>query len=77
MHDQLPFTSLSTLSNDLGENISDILGGREHLSFWYGINNLEVMGIPDERQHQFRALNHVLLPIGDLISIWQPDDLMI
>jgi hypothetical protein len=27
------FTLLSTLSNDLDENISDIVGGREHLSF--------------------------------------------
>jgi hypothetical protein len=28
---------LSTPSNDLGENISDIIGGREHLSFWHTI----------------------------------------
>jgi hypothetical protein len=28
---------LSTPSNDLGENISDIIGDREHLSFWLGI----------------------------------------
>jgi hypothetical protein len=73
MHDQRPFTCLSTPSNDLGENISDIVGGREHLSFWHGmighgINNLESTGISDEHSHQFRALNHVLLLIGDLIS---------
>jgi hypothetical protein len=37
MHDQPPFTSLSTPSNDLGENISDIVGGREDLSFWHGM----------------------------------------
>jgi hypothetical protein len=43
MHDQLPFTSLSTLSNDLGENTLDIVGSREYLSFWHGINNLEAM----------------------------------
>jgi len=35
--------------NNLGENISDIVGGREHLSFWRGINNWESMGIPNER----------------------------
>jgi hypothetical protein len=38
---------------------------------------LESMGIPEEREHQFRALNHLFLSIGDLISIWQPDHLMI
>jgi hypothetical protein len=38
----IPFHS--TPSNDLGENISDIAGGREHLSFWLGINNLQSMG---------------------------------
>jgi hypothetical protein len=53
MHDQPPFTSLSTPSNAFGVNISDIVGGREHLSFWHGmawhgINNLESMGISDE-----------------------------
>jgi hypothetical protein len=79
MYDQTPFTFFSTPSNDFGENRLDIVGGREHLSFWHGwhgINNLESMGIPDERSHQFRALNHMLLPIGDLISIWQSDHLM-
>jgi hypothetical protein len=49
MHNQPPFTSLSTPSNGLSENISDIVGGREHLSFWHDINNLESMAIPDER----------------------------
>jgi hypothetical protein len=49
MHDQPPFTSLSTPSNDLGENISDMIGGLDHLSFWHDISNLESMGIPDER----------------------------
>jgi hypothetical protein len=44
---------------------------------WHGINNLKSMRIPDELEHQFRALNHGLLPIRDLISIWQPDHLMI
>jgi hypothetical protein len=48
MHDQLPFTSLAALSNEFGENLSDILGDGEHLSVWHGINNLEAMGIPDE-----------------------------
>jgi hypothetical protein len=33
MHDQPPFTSLHfTPSNDLGEDILDRVGGREHLS---------------------------------------------
>jgi hypothetical protein len=94
-------------TNDLGENISDMPGGREHFSFWhvmswhgmachvmawhgmawhgtswYGmvwhdINNLESMGISGECSHQSRTLNHVLLPIGDLISVWQPDHFMI
>jgi hypothetical protein len=39
---------LSMPSNDLSENISDIVGGPEHLSFSHGINNLESTGIPDE-----------------------------
>jgi hypothetical protein len=37
MHDQLPFTSFSTPGNDLDANISDMVGGREHLSFWHGV----------------------------------------
>jgi hypothetical protein len=60
MHDQTPFTSLySTPSNDPDENISDIVGGRDDLSFWHGmvwhrmawhgINKLESMEISDER----------------------------
>jgi hypothetical protein len=52
VHDQSPFTFLSTPNNDFGENISDIGGGREDLSFcmtWYGLSNLEYVGIPDER----------------------------
>jgi hypothetical protein len=47
---------LSTSNSDFGENISDIVGGREYLSVgmaWHGINNLEFMEIPDERSHQF------------------------
>jgi hypothetical protein len=44
---------------------------------WHGINKLESMGIPDEHQHQFRDLNHMLLPIGNLIFISQTDHLMI
>jgi hypothetical protein len=69
MRDQFPFTSFQyTSSNDLSENLLDIVGGRKHLSFWHGINNLESMCIPDERWHQFRSLNHALLLIGDLIS---------
>jgi hypothetical protein len=24
-------------NSDLGENISDIVGGRKHLSFWHGM----------------------------------------
>jgi hypothetical protein len=43
---------------------------------WHGINNLGSMRIPDECQHQFRALNHMLLLIGNFISIWQPDHLI-
>jgi hypothetical protein len=35
MHDQPPFTALSTPSNDLREIISDLVGGREHLFFWH------------------------------------------
>jgi hypothetical protein len=43
-HARPTFYHLSPLtpSNDLGENISDIVGGREHLSFGmasHGINN--------------------------------------
>jgi hypothetical protein len=49
MHDQPPFTSFFIPSNDLGENISDTVSGREYLSFWHGINSLESMEIPDER----------------------------
>jgi hypothetical protein len=76
MHHQPLFTSFFTPSNNLGDNISDMGGGREHLSFSHGmsrhgINNLESMGIPDERSHQFRILDHIVLPIGDLISIWR------
>jgi hypothetical protein len=41
--------SLSTPSNDLGDNISDIVDSREHLAFWHDINNLEFMGILGER----------------------------
>jgi hypothetical protein len=37
MYDQTPFTFLSTPSNDLGENISDIMGGREYLSLWQSL----------------------------------------
>jgi hypothetical protein len=37
MHDEPSFTYLSTPSNDLGENISDLLGGRENLSFCHGM----------------------------------------
>jgi hypothetical protein len=48
-----------------------------HGMAWHGINNLESMEIPNERWHQFQALNHLFLPIGGLISIWQPDHLMI
>jgi hypothetical protein len=48
MDDQSPFASLSTPSNDIGENISDIVGGPVHLSFWHGITNLESMGISEE-----------------------------
>jgi hypothetical protein len=33
VHDQFSFSSLSTPNNDLGENISDMADGREHLSF--------------------------------------------
>jgi hypothetical protein len=77
MHEQPPFISLSMLGHDLGENIWDMMGGREHPSFWHGINNLEPIGIPDECQHQFQALSYMLLPIGDIISIWRPDHLMI
>jgi hypothetical protein len=50
--------------NYLGENISNIVGGREDLSCWHGINNLESMGIPNAREHEFRVLNQMLLPIG-------------
>jgi hypothetical protein len=35
MREQPPFTSLSMPSNDLGDNISDIVGDREHFSFWH------------------------------------------
>jgi hypothetical protein len=41
-------SSLSTLSNDFGMNILDIVGGLENLSFWHDINNLESIGIPSE-----------------------------
>jgi hypothetical protein len=37
IHDQLPFTFIYTPSNDLGQNISDIVGGLLHLSFWHGM----------------------------------------
>jgi hypothetical protein len=42
-----------------------------------GVNSLESMRISDERWYQFQALNHVLLPIEGIISIWQPIHLMI
>jgi hypothetical protein len=68
---------LSTPSNDFGEIISDIIDDREYLAARHVIENLEFMGIPGECEHQFPTLNHVLLPIGDCISIWEPDHLMI
>jgi hypothetical protein len=49
MHDQPPFTSLAALSHEFGKNLSDIQGDGEHLSVWHGINNLEAMGIANER----------------------------
>jgi hypothetical protein len=75
MRDQ-SFSRLSLYSrpsSDLGENISDLIGGVNISPFGmagYGINNLEFMHIPDECSHQFQALNYALLSIGDLISIW-------
>jgi hypothetical protein len=36
---------LSTSSNDLNENISDIVGGWEHLSFWHGMARHRQLGI--------------------------------
>jgi hypothetical protein len=64
----LDFSPHAEQRNDLGENISDIAGGRENPCFWHGINNFESMRIPNERQHQFRVLLHVLRPIANLIS---------
>jgi hypothetical protein len=52
LHDQALFASLSTPSNDLGENILDIVAAMNISSFGmacHGINNLEFMGIPDKR----------------------------
>jgi hypothetical protein len=60
-------------------NISPF-GMASHRIAWHrmtDINNFESMGISDELLHQFRSLHLVLLSIGDLVSIWQPDDLMI
>jgi hypothetical protein len=53
LHDQPPVTSLhSAPSNDLGENISNLEAAKDISPFgmaWHDINNLESMGIPDER----------------------------
>jgi hypothetical protein len=52
LHDQPPVTSLhSALSNDLGENISDLEADADISSFgmaWHDINVLESMRIADE-----------------------------
>jgi hypothetical protein len=51
-HHQLPFTSRATPNNNLGENISDLVGAVNISSFGmacHSINNLEFMGIPNER----------------------------
>jgi hypothetical protein len=49
MHGQPPFTSLSTMSNNLSENVSVKVGGRKHLSFWHGISNFKSLRVSEER----------------------------
>jgi hypothetical protein len=80
IHDQRPFTSLSTPSNDLGETISDIISGREYLSFWHDMTWHQQLGIHGDPK---RTLASILGSEScasldqDVISIWQPDYLMI
>jgi hypothetical protein len=66
MHDQSPFISLSTPLhaeswNDLGEKISDIAGGREHLFSWHRIAWDQQLGIHgDSRLMSWISITHLV-----------------